>query len=447
MVLTVVDEMLPLIQRDVDQRELLAMAGMQLGNLLRTRPDLKRRELRRELELSLSDLYSMPALPENFHGKTIGCMETAEELRGSSILVVDDSGMARHQIQFFLTHAGYQVFQAKSGEEALWLVAEVEPDLILMDVSMDGISGLDACRQIKENPDNADLPIIFLSATGEREQVIRGFENGAVDYIVKPFHPAESLTRIQTHLRVRKLARQRQQNIQQLKQLNETKDRVLRMASHDLRSPISAIAGLAGFLSEGAASLNPSQREIISCIHDASQGVVNLLNELLDVSQFDAGQAGLKTSCFSPAELISKVLRLFQGEADRKMIAIDLIDQTHARPITADREQFRRVVDNLISNALKFTPPGGHVELEIDFPEADMFELKISDSGSGVPEGEQDRLFKEFSKTSTRPTGGERSVGLGLSIVAAIVAAHHGKISFHNRAGGGACFTVRLPAG
>jgi signal transduction histidine kinase len=368
-----------------------------------------------------------------------------EDLKGSRVLIVDDSAMARRQIQFFLKRDGFDVYEAKSGEEALWLLNEVDPELVLMDVSMDGMDGMEACRRLKEDAANFTLPVIFLSAKGEREEIVRGFQSGAIDYIVKPFHPTESLTRIRTHLRVKKLAQLREKHILELKHLNQTKDRVLRIASHDLRNPLAAIAGLAEFLKEDNNNLNESQREIVDCIEEAGKSVVSLLNELLDLSALDSGSFSLNKESLNLCELIRNLVPLFKGEAERKNIRLNFECEQKTVEMDVDRQQIRRVADNLISNGIKFTPSGGTVTVRVKSCPRGVL-LEVDDTGPGIPEHEAGSLFKEFGKTSNIPTGGEKSTGLGLSICHRIIEAHEGSIHFINLPEGGTRFSVILPA-
>lgn len=445
LVQAVVDEIQPHLKNQADQREVLAMASMKLGQLIRTPENLGRRELRKALEQHLVENLGVKDPLEDPRDLSDASLIRDDDLKGSRILVVDDSSMARRQIQFFLEKDGFEVYQAKSGEEALWLVNEVDPDLILMDVSMEGLDGMEACRHLKEDPQNANLPVIFISSKGEREEIVKGFKSGAIDYIVKPFHPTESLTRIRTQLRVKRLAQLREKHIVELKTLNQTKDRILRIASHDLRNPIAAIAGLAGFLKCDAENLTDGQKEIVDSIEEAGKGVVNLLNELLDLSVMDSGHKELNRESVDLSELTRNLVPLFRGEADRKSILLSCECPGELPRVSVDRQQIRRVADNLISNAIKFTPPEGRVTLRV-VKDGQEVKFQVDDTGPGIPDKEAHRIFQEFGKTSNKPTGGEKSIGLGLSICHAIVEAHGGSIGFVNLPEAGARFTVALPA-
>ncbi len=444
LVLSIVEEIQPLLQINVDQREVLSMASMMLGKLTQQGQRVGRRELRKAIEQYLVETYALEKDREKFFSESDPPLIQAEDMTGSRILIVDDSEMARRQINFFLKKDGYEVYEAKSGEEALWLVHEVDPELILMDVSMDGMDGMETCRRLKDDEDNSTLPVIFLSAKGERDEIVKGFKSGAIDYIVKPFHPTESLTRIRTHLRVKKLAELREKNILELKHLNKTKDRVLRIASHDLRNPVAAIAGLAEFLKDDCDNLSEGQKEIVDCIEEAGKSVVLLLNELLDISAFDSGHLELNKEELNLCKLVHNLVPLFRGEADRKDITLTFNCEGNLPKAYIDRQQIRRVVDNLLSNAFKFTPTGGNILVRVIAEEKGIC-LQVDDTGPGIPIEEADRLFIEFGTTSNIPTGGEKSTGLGLSICQRIVRAHDGSIDYVNLPEGGARFSVILP--
>lgn len=443
-VLSIIEEMSPVLGQSVAKNELIGMAGVLLGQLERGGTGLSRTELRRQIEEKLVEIYGLKAIQSNGPAQD---RERDEEIHlkvcGSRILIVDDSATARRQIRYFLEKDGFQVFEAKSGEEAVWLVGETEPDLILMDVMMDGMGGFQACERIRENHGQEELPIIFLSAKGERSEIIHGFRAGAIDYIVKPFHPAESLTRIRTHLRMRKLSECRREHIVQLKQLNQTKDRILRVASHDLRNPVAAIAGLTGFLKDSLKDARKDQVEVIQCIDEAAKGVVGLLNNLLDLSAMDREVIEPEFENIQLADLVRTSLPLFRIHAENKDIEIRL-ETLDPGQVQVDRQHFRRILDNLLSNAIKFTPCGGKVAVYVDRQGEDV-RVFVQDSGPGIPENVGDSIFEEFGNRPNKPTNGEASTGLGLSIVKRLVQANKGSIDYINLDGGGARFGVSFP--
>ncbi len=191
--------------------------------------------------------------------------------------------------------------------------------------------------------------------------------------------------------------------------------------------------------------MNESQREIVDCMEEAAKSLVLLLNELLDISVIDSGHAEIQREPLCLVDLVRNLVPLFRGESERKNISLSFESEPEVPLSSIDRQQMRRLIDNLITNAIKFTPSGGKVLVRVRQAAPDVC-LEVLDTGPGIPEKEAGRLFKEFGKTSNLPTGGESSTGLGLSICQRIVQAHDGKITFQNLPEGGTRFRVILPA-
>lgn len=369
---------------------------------------------------------------------------TPQELSGSRVLIVDDSKLARRQMRLFLERDDLQVFEAKSGEEAIWLTGEIDPDLVVMDVLMDGMDGFQTCQRLRAIPEHENLPIIFLTGLSERDHILSGFNAGGVDFITKPFHPTEGMARIRTHLRLQRLQRFRRQYISELENMNQAKDRLLRVASHDLRNPLAAISGLSGFLLDDH-SRAPQDKEIILTIQQAAGRMTNLLNDLLDLSALDEGRLALRSEPINLSALVRDMVQLHRMRADEKYISLGtpaaMADDLWT---SGDLSMLQRVVENLLSNALKFTQPGGSVSMGCEVT-GDRVLLHVDDNGPGIPVEDADRLYREFGRTRNQPTGGESSTGLGLSICMRLVKAHGGTISHANRPEGGTRFTVALP--
>lgn len=202
----------------------------------------------------------------------------------AKILVVDDSRMTRRKIRFFLECEGYEVFEAKSGEETLWLAPECHPDLVLLDVGLEGMDGFETCARLKRCPGFEEVPVIFVTSSSAADCIARGFQSGASDYIAKPFNTLEALPRIRTHLKMRQMAISREQHIQALEHANRCKVKLLRAASHDLRNPLSAIAGLAEFLDDGSVGqLTADQQEVVSSIRSAAANMTTVLDGLREI--------------------------------------------------------------------------------------------------------------------------------------------------------------------
>lgn len=367
------------------------------------------------------------------------------ELQGRKILIVDDDRLNIRILSGILKTQGYELATADSGERALETYPLCRPDLILLDVVMPGLNGFETCRRLKEAYGAGCAPIVFITAKNESDDVVEGFSAGGVDYLPKPFQAKEVLVRIRTHLRNQLLTEQQNTLVEQLSKANAAKNRFLGMAAHDLRNPLASIRGLAEFLRDGVVGeLTPEQRDLIETIHTASQSMLSMVNELLDVATIEAGELKIDPHRHNIADLIEKAVYVANIDAAKKRTRIDFQAPASATYPLFDVAKMQQVIDNLLSNAVKYSPPGSVVTVELHGDKTHC-SFGIKDQGPGIPDNERDRLFKDFGRLSVRPTGGEKSTGLGLAICRKIVEAHHGIVEANNLTGGGCEFRVTIP--
>jgi signal transduction histidine kinase len=367
------------------------------------------------------------------------------DLKGRRILAVDDDRINLRIIGGILRHEGYEIAEAGSGEQALEVYASFLPNLVLLDVMMPGIDGFATCRTLKKTYGDKCAPVIFVTAKSEADDIVMGFDAGGVDYLTKPFRPKEVVARIRTHLSNQQLVEQQKLLVDQLSKANAAKDRFLGMCAHDLRNPLSSIRGLAELMDENAiGDLTPEQREIVQTIHGASQSMLQLVNELLDVATIEAGHLKLAKEPTSVVEIVERSVYLSNIEAAKKNTKIEMVGNSADPIVDVDRNKIRQVVDNLISNAVKYSPRGSVITVMVH--SNDTFAgFAVRDSGPGIPESERHKLFKDYGRLSSMPTDGEKSTGLGLAICRKIVEAHNGTIGVENIAGRGCEFVVSLP--
>jgi signal transduction histidine kinase len=301
-----------------------------------------------------------------------------------------------------------------------------------------GINGFETCRRLKGEHGDACAPIVFITAKSESDDVVAGLTAGGVDYLPKPFRAKEALARIRTHLQNRVL-------VEQLSKANAAKNRLLGVAAHDLRNPLASIRGLAEFLRNGTVGpLAPNQLDLVNSIHEASQSMLQLVNELLDASVIEAGELQIHPEPCLLGDLLEKSIFLNNINAAQKQTRILLQAGSAPLRVRLDQQKLKQVLDNLLSNATKFSPPGSLVTVQTAATET-HFSIAVRDQGPGIPEEERHQLFQDFGRTSIRPTGGEKSTGLGLAICRRIVEAHGGAIAAGNLPGGGCEFRITLP--
>jgi signal transduction histidine kinase len=364
---------------------------------------------------------------------------------GRKILIVDDERLNRRILAGILEPEGFEVTEADSGEKALELYPQVAPDLVLLDVVLPGINGFDACRQLHLRYGPATAPVIFITAKSESDDVVTGLTAGGIDYLPKPIRAKEALARIRTHLQIRLLMAEQRLLVDQLSKANAAKNRFLGMAAHDLRNPLASIRGLAEFLRDGVVgALTADQLDLVKTIHGASQEMLLLVNELLDVATIEAGELKIAPEPSDMVELVEKAVYLSNIEASKKQTRIVFSSREQAVRCLLDPNKIRQVVNNLLSNAVKYSPPGSTISVELGAAGASVT-IAVRDQGPGIPESEHHKLFKDFGRTSVMPTGGEKSTGLGLAICRKIIDSHHGTITAENLPERGCVFLVTLP--
>ena len=352
------------------------------------------------------------------------------------VLIVDDEKMNRDLLTDLLK-PHYKIMVAKSGEQALKAAARSsgQPDLLLLDIMMPDMDGYEVCERLKADEMTRDIPVIFVTAMGKVSDETKGFELGAVDYIHKPISPPIVLARVKTHLALK-------QSLQAQKKLNEIKNRFLGMAAHDLRNPLSSILGLSDLMLNIVLS-EEKKAEFIASINRVSRQMLQLVNDLLDVSVIESGHFDLRLKKHSLSVLAAERAELVVDSAKNKGIELNC-ELAELPEMLFDSDRIGQVVDNLLTNALKFSQSGTTVQL-ITRVASDSLELAVRDQGPGIPQEEIGKLFGAFKRLSAQPTGGEKSTGLGLSIVRKIVEAHGGEIRVESAVGSGSTFTLSLP--
>ena len=308
----------------------------------------------------------------------------------------------------------------------------------VLDVLMPGCDGFTICRRIRANPEWADIPIIFLSAASDKALVVRALEAGGVDYVTKPFNPAELISRVRTHLAL-KAARDR------LRQLAEDKEELLGILAHDLQNHLSAMTISAELVKGRALKHRDAALERMAAgIHTATHQMFAFVGGFLANSAADRC-LDLHIEPVSLNESVAATICQYEETARRKDIALVQEDAGDAI-VAADRVALDRVLGNLVSNALKFSPPRTTVRVSVEPLAAGGAICRVQDEGPGFTDADRAQLFQRYGRLSARPTGGEPSTGLGLSIVKKLMRDLGGDVVCESRPGQGATFVLTFPA-
>lgn len=353
------------------------------------------------------------------------------------VLVVDDQVSNIQVVGSILGKLGYEIVPATDGETALKRIALRTPDLILMDVIMPDMNGFEVCQKIRENPAWKGIPVIFVSAADDKEIVVHAFNEGGVDYVTKPFNHAELLSRVKTHLML-KAARDR------LHQLAEDRDELLGILAHDLKNHLSGMQLSAHLLKE---RIDPSAdtktvRLVDNMCHSTGQ-LLSFVKEFLANAAVDHGFQ-MQRQRVNLGEAVSTVVQAYHEPAARKNLQVKHEVPTENLHVYADATALNQVLDNLLSNAVKFSPTHKSIHITLQ-PDAEYVECIIRDEGPGFTPEDKQRMFRRYGRLSARPTGGEPSTGLGLSIVKKLVFEMGGEVTCESEPGQGATFVLRLP--
>jgi two-component system, sensor histidine kinase and response regulator len=336
------------------------------------------------------------------------------------VLIVDDNPTNLGLMSEYLTRHNYDVVLSQSGEDALQKAVLERPDIILLDIMMPGIDGFETCRRFKAHPDTRDLPVIFVTALMNTTDKIKGFEAGGVDYITKPFQPEEIGLRVSTHLTIKKLREQLQEQNSQLQQqkdelaeLNTNKDKFFSILAHDLRTPLTSLLAYTRFAVTRFDDL--SQADLHTMLEDlcnTSENLYALLENLLEWAQIQRGMLTYRLEACDLHDLIVKNLSNFEYTARQKAIMLSAALPDQHLIGWVDMRIVDVVLRNLLSNAIKFTPEHGKVTIEAGC-DAEGIEIVITDSGVGLSQATLANLFHIGQSTRHPGTAGELGTGLG----------------------------------
>ncbi|MBD2100517.1 hybrid sensor histidine kinase/response regulator [Leptolyngbya sp. FACHB-261] len=360
--------------------------------------------------------------------------KSAKPERPSRILVVDDLPDNQFLIQNILQddNEDYEIWVEDNGVKALDRVFKTPPDLILLDVMMPEMDGYEVTRRIRAS-DLPYIPILLITAYSG-PSVVKGLDLGADDFIRKPVDPDEIIARVDCLLRLKHLMDE------QLRLARQREDFVSRL-THDLRTPLVAADRMLTLISQGVlGELSEPMHEALTTMARSNQNLLSMVNKLLEVYRYEAGRKTLNFNAINIGSLSREVIQELQPLADEKNLHLNLVVDEGLPALQGDNLELRRVLTNLVGNAIKFTDQG-EVQVSLRAPSNGLLEIQIRDTGPGIPADDQVHLFESFYQGRHHKGGS----GLGLDLCRRIVAAHQGKIRLDSVVGEGTTFTVCLP--
>ncbi|HEY1696186.1 MAG TPA: hybrid sensor histidine kinase/response regulator [Polyangiaceae bacterium] len=349
---------------------------------------------------------------------------------GGDVLIVDDFPDALALYEAVLSDDGHKVRTAQSGVDALRQVEEREPEVVLLDVSMPGLDGVEVLRRLRARRGGGPSVLMLTAARREPHAIEAGLKEGADAYLTKPIDARELTARVRAALETFRLK----------KMLEGQRRDHIAMLVHDLRHPLSSLGLIAEVLD--SEDMNPTERHAaVLQIRGMCTEMARLVDGVLAASRLEAGVFAVEPRLVKLKAIIDPMLAVFTPVANRRRVTL-VFEGSLDLEIRADPQKLRQALDNLVANALKFTPRGGRVVVRVA-READGMVLEIADTGPGIAASEQATIFDRYKQGSRgRAAGG---AGLGLAIARGIAEAHHGTIEVANGDAGGAVFRIRLP--
>jgi signal transduction histidine kinase len=366
--------------------------------------------------------------------------EREERIANSPVLLIvtDDPGMRLLLRGFF--QSNYHLVFVQATVEALDTLRHQAIALILLDVTMP--NSVEVLRAIRVSEAGAATRVIMISSLEDNDAVIQGLKLGASDYVTKPLDADVVRGRVSTQMALQRTDAERQQTISQLKFTQEMQDSFARIVSHDLKGPLTNIR-MAQFMLRDILRDNAEASSILDNMDMTLNGMVEMIRVFLDA--MDAQQLEPKLESLPVHDLVVEIFEQYRLAAERKHIQLSMRDCD--RYVMGDQRLLRQVLNNLISNAVKFSPPKSHTSVWTEMSaDGETVRICIADGGPGIPTEERSQLFNMFSKLSPRPTGGETSTGLGLWIVKELTKLQKGRVGLDQPATGGSLFWIELPA-
>ena len=394
-----------------------------------------------------------------------------------SILVVDDLPDFRQLMDAILREAGYNdVITAESAQEAFAVLGMDDPsistpsvDLILLDIAMPEIDGVEACQRIKGTSRLRDIPVIMVTGISAEEKLEQAFNAGATDYILKPTSPAEMLARIGSALDLRQEMERRKSGYvsdleeknrelelafmelekknEELEEASRAKTQILSTATHELKTPLTSIIGYIDIIlmrQNRVGPLNEKQQRYLQTAQRNSYRLKSLVDDLLDISRIESDELELSLAELELRPEIEEIITAMQTQINDNEIDLVLDIPQGICPVLADKLRLGQVMTNLLSNACKYSLAGAQVTIRAR-EEAAEVRIDVSDTGIGISSEDQKRLFTKFFRADNSSTREVSGSGLGLYITRHLIEAHGGRIWASSKVGQGTTFSIAWP--
>ncbi len=358
------------------------------------------------------------------------------------ILVADDDLNVRRALGALLEKGGFETTCVESGGAALKAAGEIEFDLVMLDVHMPDLSGIEVCQRLKAGTEHF-LPVILVTGQHSAEGKVVGLEGGADDYLMKPFDNRELVARVKALFRIKTLH-------DEVRHLAKVREEIVYTVSHDFRTPLVGIRGAIWNLLNGlVGDLTPNQREYLELVDEATERLNQMTDQLTKAARARHVGSPVAREPVDLPKAVNTAIAGLRPSVVAHRIRLDVSASEGLPPAWGDREKIIQVMANLIDNAVKYSPDGGAVWVDIlneVSKRGPSLHIVVKDEGPGIARSEFERIFFRFEQVGVPEHTSRLGTGLGLAICKEIVEAHSGRIWVESERGAGAAFHVVLPA-
>jgi two-component system, sensor histidine kinase and response regulator len=362
------------------------------------------------------------------------------------ILIVDDNLINIRVAAKILHDQNFNISFSLTGTDAIQKANKIDFDLILLDIMMPEMDGFEVIKNLKSSIETKHIPVIFLTAKSDPDNLVKAFELGGADYVTKPFNGKELLSRVETHIRLQKARQELEFANQKLRESNDTKDKMFSIISHDLLGPLGNIKESFELIASGEVKMDYDNLiDFIKTGWAAIGNAYSLLENLLYWARNQQGRMIYHPKPIQISSIIEETIGLLLGVANNKAIHIktNIMAPGYA---FADKNAIKTVLRNLISNAIKFTKPEGFITINVNDENDTMYRISVSDNGIGMSSEKASKLFSPGKKDHPEwGTAGEKGVGLGLVICKEFIEKHKGTIWVTSQLEKGSTFNFTLP--
>ena len=361
------------------------------------------------------------------------------------LLVVDDVQTNVLLLKALLSKEGYGILVANNGQEALEVIRNENPDLILLDVMMPGMDGFEVAERLKSEEYRCEIPIIFLTALDDSQSIVNGFKLGAGDFISKPFRKEELMVRIKHQLSLVAARRIIEEKNEELRKTIAGRDKMYSVIAHDLRSPMASMKMLLNtiMMSVEKDKIDPDIFDMLEMSNKTSEEVFSLLDNLLKWTKSQLGKLTVIPQKLDISGLADGVVEVTNSVAEVKHIKLIRTDH-ESFFVYVDIEMIKSILRNLISNAVKFSNPDSEIKVGIKAEDGKVI-VSVTDSGKGIKKEDQHKLLKDSTHFTTYGTNSEEGSGLGLLLCRDFARKNGGELWFESEENLGSVFSFSLP--